>query len=540
VASQISGVIPTRWTAIRVAGCYGILAAIWIFASGWLLHHYVQEPRLAAELEDIKGWFFVAVTACVLGLALDHYFRAMRNSEARFSKVFHACPAGINMFRLSDGRSVDVNEAYLEIAGFARGEVVGHTAEELNLVVDPEARNFWLKELQGNGIILNRDVRIRRKTGEIREVMASIELLEIQGERLGLLLTSDVTDRRAAERRLKEREEQLRLFIEHSPAAVAMLDRDMRYVVASHRWLSDYRLKDEKIIGRSHYEVFPEIPERWKAIHRRCLGGAVEMCEADPFLRMDGSTDWVRWEIRPWPTEDGSIGGIIIFSEVITERRRTEAVVRESLEEKTALLKEVHHRVKNNLQVMASLLNLQERNVRNPAALMALRDTQSRIRSMALLHEALYRDRNVGRVNCHAYLGHLLAHLMQTVGGEAGRIRLEQSVAPIELDLDEAIPCGLIVNELVSNAIKHAFPGERPGRIAVEMQSGEGGRVVLTVSDDGVGPTPAGAEAEETLGMNLVQGLVRQINGTLEHEGPPGTRVRIVFFTQLSQPEVNL
>jgi PAS domain S-box-containing protein len=100
-----------------------------------------------------------------------------------------------------------------------------------------------------------------------------------------------------------------------------MLDRDMKYLVVSRRWMEVYRLEEESIIGRSHYELFPEISERWKKIHQRCLGGAVEKCDEEAFLRADGNTNWIRWEVRPWRGADGSIGGIIIFSEDISERK---------------------------------------------------------------------------------------------------------------------------------------------------------------------------------------------------------------------------
>jgi len=120
-----------------------------------------------------------------------------------------------------------------------------------------------------------------------------------------------------------------RLFVEHAPAAIAMLDRNMRYLVVSRRWTADYRLGETEVVGRSHYEIFPDLPERWKEIHRRCLAGAIENSEQEAFPRADGSTDWVRWEVRPWRTAAGAIGGVIIFSEVITQRVRAAEAVRE-------------------------------------------------------------------------------------------------------------------------------------------------------------------------------------------------------------------
>jgi PAS domain S-box-containing protein len=130
-------------------------------------------------------------------------------------------------------------------------------------------------------------------------------------------------------RTLREREEQLRLYAQHSPAAIAMLDRDMKYLVVSHRWGTDYRLGDQPIVGRCHYEVFPEIQQRWKDIHQRCLMGKIEKCDEEPFLRADGRTDWIRWEIQPWRQADDSIGGLIMFTEDITARKQAVEMLRE-------------------------------------------------------------------------------------------------------------------------------------------------------------------------------------------------------------------
>ncbi len=128
---------------------------------------------------------------------------------------------------------------------------------------------------------------------------------------------------------LMEREAQMRLYAEHSPAAIAMLDRDLKYLVVSRRWMEDYQLGGESIIGRSHYEVFPDIPPRWVEIHQRCLAGAVERCDEDVFVRADGRTVWLRWEIRPWHQGNGVIGGLIMFTEDITVRKQAEEMLRE-------------------------------------------------------------------------------------------------------------------------------------------------------------------------------------------------------------------
>ncbi|PMP82721.1 MAG: polyvinylalcohol dehydrogenase [Roseiflexus castenholzii] len=139
---------------------------------------------------------------------------------------------------------------------------------------------------------------------------------------------------------LRAVEERLRFFVEHSPAAIAMLDTEMRYILASQRWLTDYGLEGMNIVGRSHYEILPDLPERWKEIHRRTLAGAFEEAEEDPWTREDGSTEWITWKCYPWFKGDGAIGGIVFFTEVVTKRIRERQELEESREQLRATVEE--------------------------------------------------------------------------------------------------------------------------------------------------------------------------------------------------------
>jgi PAS domain S-box-containing protein len=142
----------------------------------------------------------------------------------------------------------------------------------------------------------------------------------------------DISDQMAVEANIHESNAQLRAFVEHAPAAVAMFDTNMCYLACSQRWLADYNLESQSIIGKSHYEVFPDIPPRWRSVHRRCLAGAVERRDEDPFRRFDGETQWLRWEVLPWRDLQGRIGGIMMVTEDVTRQRKAEESLREYAE----------------------------------------------------------------------------------------------------------------------------------------------------------------------------------------------------------------
>jgi PAS domain S-box-containing protein len=220
---------------------------------------------------------------------------------------------------------------------------------------------------------------------------------------------------------------------------------------------------------------------------------------------------------------------IVAFVHDTTERARSEDQLRKSLREKEVLLREVHHRVKNNMQIISSLFNLQSESVRDPSAISLLRECQVRIRSMALVHEKLYQSKDMAHILFSDYLRSLAMYLFHFWQVNEDRIRLDMRIANILLDVNTAIPLGLIVNELISNALEHAFPDGRVGEIRVRLVSLDPSQFELIVEDDGVGLPPGfDIAGSETLGLQLVGLLVKQLDGTIEAETSGGTRYRII------------
>ena len=222
--------------------------------------------------------------------------------------------------RQSDTRIVEANAAAVNEYGYTREELLSMNIDSIR---SPAEKDWTPEQFEqaNNGGLMFEAVHIRRD-GTTFPVEISSRTITIDGIQTIISVVRDITARREADRRLERQEQVLRLFVENSPAAVAMFDRDMRYIVASRRYLSNYNLGEIDLVGRSHYEVFPEIPERWKEVHGRCLAGKIEKCDEEPFTRGDGTVDWVKWEIHPWYENAGQIGGVILFSEVVNDRKR--------------------------------------------------------------------------------------------------------------------------------------------------------------------------------------------------------------------------
>ena len=334
---------PTRSAALKIATVYAFIGALWILCSGWLLHHFVHDEVLAAALENVKGWFYVLVTAMLLGWWLNRYFRQIRRatellqkSETRFATIFKESPIAISISRLRDSMFVDINEAFAQLYGYPKEDVIGSTAEQLGLWHSGNRAQVITELREKEHVVVT--MQGRCKNGDVRDLSVYLQLTELDGEQCILGTMVDVTERKKAEVALRESEERLRLFIEHAPAALAMFDRDMSYLAVSHRWLADFGLEGREILGRSHYEIFPEIGEELKQIHRRGLEGEMARGDDDLFERADGSVHYLRWEMHPWRDSGGGVGGIVIFTENISERKRAETALRESEERFRSLI----------------------------------------------------------------------------------------------------------------------------------------------------------------------------------------------------------
>jgi PAS domain S-box-containing protein len=281
------------------------------------------DPRFAELVARAEHVASIAIES-------DRAARDLRESEGRYRALVESSADAI--FVNEGGRITYANPALLRIIGAdAPEQVIGKTPFDILHPDDHARAGARIRMLHETREPLPFvEFRFLKRDGTPVDVEVSGAPFEQRGALAVHVTARDISERKRAERVLREREEQLRTFVDHVWAPIAMLDRDMRYIHISRRWLTDYRLGDRNVIGLSHYEVFPEIPERWRAAHRRCLAGAVERCEEDRFERADGSVQWLRWEIQPWRQADGMVGGIAMFTEDITARKRMEAQLQQT------------------------------------------------------------------------------------------------------------------------------------------------------------------------------------------------------------------
>ncbi len=253
------------------------------------------------------------------------------SEQARLLKIVESSLNEIYIFNRQDLRLQYANAGALRNLGYSLESLQKMTPVDIDTAINEATFR------QKIALLLQRDrdklvykTVHQRADGSVYPVETTLQLIESDGESVVLAIVADITERQLSENALRENEEKLRIFVEHTPAAVAMFDSQMRYLLVSRRWLEDYGLGDRNIVGESHYDIFPNVPDRWKEIHQRCLAGAVEKCDEDPFPREDGSTDWVKWEIHPWRTGEGKIGGLILTTELITARKRAEQTLQAS------------------------------------------------------------------------------------------------------------------------------------------------------------------------------------------------------------------
>jgi two-component system, sensor histidine kinase PdtaS len=362
-----------------------------------------------------------------------------------------------------------------------------------------------------------------------------MEVLPFVGDAPGVIVAhEDITQSRLAEERQRETEELLRTLINATPDLICFKDEAGRWLQANASILNLYHLTGTDYRHKAEPELAEFTAPIYQQAFRNCENSDDKAWQNGGLTRSeeviaDAEGNEREYDVIKVPLyhDDNTRKGLVVFGRDITDAKRAEANVISSLKEKETLLREVHHRVKNNMQVITSLLSLHTEKTADPEARRLLEDTSARVRSMALVHDRLYKSDMLSAIPFKDYLSELTDQLVSDHG--KGRAEIHLDVDDVSLGIGSAIPAGLIINELVTNSLSHAFPKESKGRVDVVLKK-VGDRCSLMISDNGTGfPKQIDYRSTPTLGMQLVTTLVDQLQGKIALQTDHGTKWSIDF-----------
>jgi PAS domain S-box-containing protein len=393
------------------------------------------------------------------------------------------------------------------------------------------------KRLMNQGDAHELHCRLLFENGDVRYIHSRARChLDKSGHAFRLSGTMmDVSEKFLLHNALHASDKRFEAFMQNAPASAFIKDDDGNLLYMNEKCRKLSGLSTDECQGKMDADLWsPELASAFQTDDQLVLRNDAPMQFVEVLSYAGG-------ELRTMLTNkfpiriDGQptlIGG---FSIDITEQQESEKNMLKALAEKDVLLKEVHHRVKNNLQVICSLLAMQAANANDQKIESALSDSHNRVHAMAMIHEMLYGSDTLGDIDFEGYARELLGELLTSYQVSAGRIRPVFNVFPMKLSIDRAVPCGLILNELISNALKHAFPGDRDGEIRVSFAPHGEERYQIVVEDTGVGlPDGFSVETSDSLGLRIVEILVKQLNGTCSFSSSNGMKFLMQFPIELS------
>jgi PAS domain S-box-containing protein len=448
----------------------------------------------------------------------------LQASETRYRRLFEAAQDGILILDAETGQIVEVNPFSITMLGFSREQFLGKKIWEIGVFKDIVANKDNFEELQRKEYIRYEDLPLETADGRNIAVEFVSNVYMVNDKKVIQCNIRDITDRKKIEEALNATETRYRRLFETAQDGILILDTETGQIVDVNPFLIDMLgFSHEQFLGKKIWEIglFKDI-----------------VANKDNFEELQRQ-EYIRYEDLPLETADGRHINVEFVSNVymvndkkviqcnirdITERKKLTEQIEASLAEKEILLKEIHHRVKNNLQIITSILNLQIRKIDDPTIIEALKDSQSRVRSMALVHEHLYKGKDFSHINLGNYIRALGTGLFQSYEAAKQGIRFDLNIQDIYVDINTSVPLGLISNELITNSLKYAFREKKDGKISITATEGPQ-TLTFIVADNGVGmPEGITLENQTSLGLRLVSLLTAQLKGTVVIDRTEGTK----------------
>jgi PAS domain S-box-containing protein len=477
-----------------------------------------QLERLAAERAELMAGLEARVRERTAELA---------RSEADFKAIFEKAAVGYCL-TAPDGRLLKVNPAFASLLGYSVEELQRLDFRSLTHPDDLAPSAAVVRALlAGDGDSRDFEKRYLHRDGRVVWTWVFSSLARGPGGEPLYFITSvvDVRAKKLAEQTLRDSEERQRLILETLDDQVMTVDADLRVRYLNHA-------PEGAAAGALGAEPLPQAGPDGRAELRRTLGRTLATGEPGEIEcgARDGAGREAWYRVRTARLPGGARQAVLVASDV-TAAKRSAAAIGQALQEKETLLRELYHRTKNNMAVIDALLELQAADEDKEGLREAFAEARNRIRTMALVHQKLYDSRDLSRINLRDYLGDLAQLLLDGYAVGASGVALSLELADAEVLIDSAMPVGLIVNELVSNALKHAFPAGRNGSLSIRLRAEAGGGFELTVADDGVGLPPGfDPRRDGRLGLQSVFSLAEgQLQGRADCASGPGTSWRVGF-----------
>jgi len=466
---------------------------------------------------------------------LEMAYKEIKASEKRLQTVINSIPNPI-FYTSADGQYLFCNNSWLAFWDCHQDQFLNKTIGEISV------SNYWNEYSQSIGQSVSnfnegrQEIKIKNFTGVQHEIIEIITKVEIEkGEIEGWVgIWIDISDLIHSKEALRANERLLRYVLGSLPVGIWIADSNLKIMEVNQagKKIWEYKIEEvpSNLLEQSAFlsdepekEYLEELP-----ILRLIKNKTAILNEEMKIECFDSSIKSILYSAIPIPGENDEISGIVIVNEDITKIKIVEANLKKALSEKEVLIREIHHRVKNNMQAINSIINLSTEKFRHVVPAEVFRDVENRISSMSLIHELLYQKTNLAKIDLNDYILRLSNGLSNSYGLEQN-VTFEIKVTDVFLSIETAIPCGLMINELISNSLKYAFPKSAKGKIQVLMKKQEK-FYNLVVLDNGVGlPESFDINNTKTLGMTLIKGWVRQLQGTLKIINEKGAEFNITF-----------
>ena len=454
--------------------------------------------------------------------------RALQEREKKYRTLTENINVGI--YRSTPalkGKFLEVNPAIVNMFGYDTREQLLST-NVIDLYQNPADRKKLYEKMLIKGSIKEEELLLHKKDGTRLTCSASLVAIKDQKGKIKYYdgIIEDITERKRAQKEIN----MLAYAIKSISDGVVVSDMNNKVIFFNEAFNSMYGYEKDETVSRSITNIQPlnHINYLTEEIFQATLQGGWQGELTNK--RKDGSEFSLYQTNSIIYDENNNPVAIISIVTDITERKKTENQIKASLKEKEILLREIHHRVKNSLQVISSLLYLQSKYLKDEDALNIFVESQNRIRSMSLVHEKLYQSKNLAQINLSDYIKDLANSLFHSYATNVNMVKLIMDIQKTVIDIETAIPCGLILNELISNALKYAFPKDLSGEIKIALKLKQSGIVELSVSDTGVGLSDHFDLSKiKSMGMRLVEALVEQVHGKMEIKKNNGTTFNIWF-----------